>query len=220
MQLKKHTLKVEKTAHYGTYGQLSDQTSYFWFVLHGSHMLCEQMLYKFENFDPSTHFVVAPEGLSRFYLKGFSGDVVATWMTKQDRLTEIEDFSTYLHSLYSSYLEKLPKNCKKIVFGFSQGGTSAFRWLHRKKTDLDVLLAYSTWIPEDIDFTKSHTSFDRIKLLYTIGNQDMYLSNGKKELLFDIIQRNGFEVALEFYEGIHKVKKSQLKFLFKKYIQE
>ena len=93
MEIKTHHIVTPKTARYSAYGNLSSKTKYFWFVLHGSNMLSEQMLYKFKEFDPETHFVIAPEGLSRFYVNGFGGEVVASWMTKRDRLEEIHDFS-------------------------------------------------------------------------------------------------------------------------------
>ena len=96
MELKTDYFISPKTARYSTYGELTASTKYFWFALHGSKMLCEQMLYKFKDFDPKEHFVVAPEGLNRFYEKDFGGPVVASWMTKRDRLHEIKDNGNYL----------------------------------------------------------------------------------------------------------------------------
>ncbi|HKK87422.1 MAG TPA: hypothetical protein VJ917_01145, partial [Saprospiraceae bacterium] len=135
--------QVNKTARVVRNGRVGDNTQYFWLALHGSHMTCEQMLYKFRDFDPEKHLVVAPEGLNRFYSKGFSGEVLATWMTSRDRIKEIEDFSAYLSDLYQHYSIQLPERCKKIVLGFSQGGTTAYRWLHREKIELDLLLGYA-----------------------------------------------------------------------------
>ncbi|MFQ3349793.1 MAG: hypothetical protein ACI87X_000579, partial [Candidatus Arcticimaribacter sp.] len=105
MELNTHHLITPKTARYSTYGKMSTKTKYFWFVLHGSNMLAEQMLYKFKEFDLETHFVVAPEGLSRFYLNGFGGDVVSSWMTKRDRLEEIHDFSVYCSTLFDLHVQ-------------------------------------------------------------------------------------------------------------------
>ena len=121
-----HHFKTEKTGRYVTYGNLSADTRYFWFVLHGTRMLCEQMAYKFRDFDHREHFVVAPEGLSRFYANGFGGDVVATWMTSRDRLFEIQDNNHYLYNLYHNFSVNLPSGCQKIILGFSQGGTTAY----------------------------------------------------------------------------------------------
>ena len=218
MNIKRHKVKVEKTAHYTTYGELTKSTKFFWFALHGSHMLSEQMLYKFEGFNPKEHFVVAPEGLSRFYLKGFSGDVVATWMTKQDRLVEIADFTEYLSSLYLNYVNQLPAGCKKVILGFSQGGTSAFRWMYNVKIDVDYVLAYSTWIPEDLDLTESATTLYDKNIIYTIGEQDEYMNDDRMNVLKEIVKKNSLNVQYELYAGTHKVSKQQLKHLFNNYI--
>ena len=91
MEIKTNYFISPKTARYSTYGELTPSTKYFWFALHGSKMLCEQMLYKFKNFDPKEHFILAPESFNRFYEKDFGGPVVASWMTKRDRLHEIKD---------------------------------------------------------------------------------------------------------------------------------
>lgn len=219
MKIEKHTFKVEKTAHYTTYGELTDSTKYFWFLLHGSHMLSEQMVYKFAGFNPKEHFIVSPEGLSRFYLKGFSGDVVATWMTKQDRLIEINDFTLYLSNLYTEYYNQLPPSCKKIILGFSQGGTSAFSWLHRSKIEFDEFVGYSTWIPEDIDFAESKSSFESKQIIYTIGKEDEYMTEERMAYLKEVVKKNGFDITYELYNGTHRISKEQLNNIFKKYLQ-
>lgn len=219
MDVNHHYIKTTKTARYASYGQLSAKTKYFWFALHGSKMTSEQIAYKFTDLDPEEHFIIAPEGLSRFYLKGFGGEVVATWMTKRDRLQEIEDFSNYLGKLYSSYAGKLPADCKKISLGFSQGGTTLYRWLHSQKVSIDHLIAYSCWIPEDIDLGKSATPTNSYKGIYTYGLQDQFLTTERIAALDQVIKNNNIEMVREPYEGDHRVNRNQLKFLFEKYIQ-
>jgi predicted esterase len=167
MEIKTHHIVTSKTARYTAYGELSSKTKYFWFVLHGSNMLSEQMLYKFKDFDPETHFVIAPEGLSRFYVNGFGGEVVASWMTKRDRLEEIHDFSVYCSTLYDTYVQKLPESCKTIIMGFSQGGVMAMRWLHHLDVTVDFLIPYACWIPEDIDYLTAKTDWNKICKIFT-----------------------------------------------------
>ena len=207
-------LSTQKTARYVTYGTLSEKTKYFWFCLHGSKMLCEQMLYKFKAFDPETHFIVAPEALNRFYANGFGGDVVASWMTSRDRLDEIDNFSNYLTALYHKYLSKLPEMCTKIILGFSQGGTSAFRWLHHTRIDVDILIGYSCWIPEDIDLTKSATELSRVKLLYTYGLQDEFLTVDRISMVESIIKKNQLAIDVISYTGLHKIDRAHLNDIF------
>ena len=176
------------------------------------------MLYKFSNFDPQKHFIVAPEGLNRFYTNGFGGDVVSSWMTKRDRLEEINDFSKYLSQLFSKYSDILPDSCKKIILAFSQGGTTAFRWLHQKRIKADVLIPYSCWIPEDINLQLSKTNLNIIKCIYTYGLQDEYLNKDRISQVENIITSNDLKIEIEPYEGVHRIEKTQLEFLFQKYI--
>lgn len=213
-----HHILVTKQARYSSYGLLTAKTKYFWFALHGTKMFCEQMLYKFQDFNPDEHFVIAPEGLSRFYLKGFGGDVVATWMTSRDRLKEIEDLSNYLSKLYNLYTAQLPAGCTKTVIGFSQGGTTALRWLHNTAVKLDFLINYSAWIPEDIDFRQAQTELPAVKKIYTYGTEDEFLTTERVAAVRTVIDKSGLNFNMHAYKGTHRIEKQQLKFLFEKYI--
>jgi predicted esterase len=182
-------------------------------------MISEQVIYKFRNFDPITHFIIAPEGLSRFYAKGFSGEVLATWMTTRDRLHEIEDFSDYLSHLYTTLsIQRFP-NAKKILLGFSQGGTVAFRWLHARKVDFDYFIAYSCWIPEDINFQTSKTVLGEIKLIYTYGSEDKFLTTDIIKKIAGIAKKNKLTMEIEKYEGTHRIDIEQLTKIFLSFIQ-
>jgi predicted esterase len=220
MELKTDYFISPKTARYSTYGELTASTKYFWFALHGSKMLCEQMLYKFKDFDPKEHFVVAPEGLNRFYEKDFGGPVVASWMTKRDRLHEIKDNGNYLSGLYQHFLAQLPQACKKTIMAFSQGGTIAFRWLHQKKVEVDNVIPYACWIPEDVDLTASKTDLNASQLLFTYGKEDQFLTKKYIAMVGDVINKSNVKMTFLPYTGDHRISKEQLKLIFEKYIIE
>ncbi len=181
-------------------------------------MTCEQMIYKFADFDPETHFVVSPEGLNRQYAKGMGGDAVANWMTKRDRLHEISDFSEYLTALYRKYQDLLPQKCSKTVLAFSQGGTTMFRWLHAQKIQADFLIPYSCWIPEDIDLRKSESNLDEIKIYYTYGLSDPFINEKRIKMVESIILKNELELEILPYDGDHRVSKRQVMNIWKKSI--
>ena len=220
MEIKTHHIATPKTARYTSYGKLSSKTKYFWFVLHGSNMLSEQMLYKFKDFDPETHFVIAPEGLSRFYVNGFGGEVVASWMTKRDRLEEIHDFSVFCSTLYDSYVQKLPESCRTIIMGFSQGGVTAMRWLHHLDVTVDFLIPYACWIPEDIDYSTAKTDWNKICKILTYGSEDQFLNEKKIIEIQEICKAGNLDFHNEIYAGDHRVDKKQLKKIFKQYIEQ
>ena len=219
MEFKTNFLEVKKTARYTTFGELTEKTKYFWFALHGSNMLCEQMLYKFRDFDPAEHFVVSPEGLSRFYDKGFAGDVVAAWMTSRDRLKEIDDFSYYLSLLYSKYTSQLPSDCKKVILGFSQGGTCAFRWMHQNAVDVDKIIAYSSWLPEDINLKESKTDLSKAEIIYTYGEQDQYLTSERLDAMKSIVAANDLTIKFRPHTGDHRVNRENLTAIAKHYAE-
>jgi len=219
MEIKTDYYTTQKSARYSTYGTLSAKTKYFWFVLHGSKMLCDQMLYKFKEFDPTEHFVVAPEALIRFYEKDFGGPVVASWMTKRDRLKEIADFSHYLSGLYTTFTTQLPALSVKTIMGFSQGGTTAFRWLHKASVEVDVLLPYACWIPEDISLDESKTNLNKVQLLFTYRTEDQFLTEKRIEMVEAVISQNKLNVTTLPYNGDHRVSKEQLQTIFEHYIK-
>ena len=220
MEIKTDYYTTQKIARYSTYGRLSAKTKYFWFALHGSKMLCEQMLYKFKEFNPEEHFVVAPEALIRFYEKDFGGLVVASWMTKRDRLKEIEDFSHYLSGLYTYFVAQLPSGCVKTILGFSQGGTTAFRWLHHAKVAVDIFLPYACWIPEDISLDDSKTDLNKMQLLFTYGIEDQFLTEKRIDMVQAVISQNKLNVTTLPYKGDHRVSKAQLQTIFEHYIKQ
>ena len=71
--------------------------------------------------------IAAPEGLSRFYIRGTDGRVGASWMTRDERLSDIEDHISYLNHWWSSL--GVPSDAEIVVLGFSQGVATAARWL-------------------------------------------------------------------------------------------
>lgn len=132
LDVHEHRLQVPRTARYCQLGELATARQ-LWLVCHGYGQLAPYFIRHFRAAAaqvPGT-VVVAPEGLSRFYLQGNGGRVGATWMTSEDRLTEIEDFSHYLDALLRQLLPACPPDVQVTVLGFSQGATTASRWLLR-----------------------------------------------------------------------------------------
>jgi len=125
-------ISVARTARYQQLGELSPATRQLWVVLHGYGQLAEYFIRHFRPLhtaDAAGTVIVAPEGLSRFYLHGTSGRIGASWMTRADRLAEIDDQAGYLTTLLKSLLAAAPA-AAVIILGFSQGTATASRWLN------------------------------------------------------------------------------------------
>ena len=57
------------------------------------------LLKKFENLNDGSTLIIAPEALNRFYIDGTYNRVGASWMTKEERITDIKENNEYLDSL-------------------------------------------------------------------------------------------------------------------------
>ena len=82
MGVHEHSIKVENTAHYVSLGELNRETKEIWIVCHGYGQLAKFFIRKFKILQKESVYIVAPQGFHKFYLKGFSGRVGASWMTK------------------------------------------------------------------------------------------------------------------------------------------
>ena len=127
-----HHLTVQRTARYYTVGELSPATTHVWFCLHGFGQLATYFSRKFTDLVDDKTFIVVPEGLSRSYLDGSYNRVGASWLTREDKENEINDFLAYLNTLYDSVLNERDRSSFHItVLGFSQGAAVACRWLNQ-----------------------------------------------------------------------------------------
>src|SRR2546425_1041706 len=89
--MQEHHLAVDKTARYYSLGEPGPATRQLWFVCHGYGQLAGRFLRHFEPLDDGSRVIIAPEGLSRFYLSESPAErrVGASWMTREDRLVEM-----------------------------------------------------------------------------------------------------------------------------------
>lgn len=126
--MQSHHISVPKTARIFSIGDIETADNVL-FVIHGYGQLANYFIRHFEALASKKNMcVIAPEGLSRFYMAGFNGKVGASWMTKEDREWEIQDQKVYLEQIYAHFYAQNP-NAKFHLLGFSQGVATAWRWL-------------------------------------------------------------------------------------------
>lgn len=70
--------------------------------------------------------IVSVQGLHRFY-RGRSQDVVASWMTRQDRELAVVDNVSYIASVVDEVSREWTPGQALVFAGFSQGVATAFR---------------------------------------------------------------------------------------------
>jgi len=205
MEFREHNIKVTKTAQYYTKGESIETCKYLWIMCHGYGMLAENILSKM-SWANKDHFMVSVEGLSKFYWKGMRQKPVASWMTKKNRLSEIEDFSNFLSAIHTKYKHQILSDTKIILFGFSQGGTTVWRWLHHANVEFDVFINYAGWVPEDIIFTPEQVQTWNSKELYMLyGDNDVYLTEDRKTALRDVVSKHGLKLNYKMFQGEHRI---------------
>jgi predicted esterase len=172
-----HLIAVSKTARYCTLGEFSDKTKEVWIVLHGYAQLASDFLLPFTILNTETRFIIAPEGLNKFYAKGFGGKPAATWMTSEMRESEIEDYIMYLDTLYEK-LQLRDSNCKIVLLGFSQGVATATRWLHHTTCRVDEFIIYAGEIAAELRNPIS-PKLAGLPITYITGDKDRLITVDK-----------------------------------------
>jgi len=198
----KHSIKVHKTATYHSSGDIKTAKT-IWFVLHGYGMLSKYFIKKFEPIVNDTNCVIAPEGLSKFYTEGFYGRVGATWMTKEDREEEIEDYINYLNQLYNVIIKENSNSELKInIIGFSQGGATASRWVANGKVVPTNFILWSSVFPNEMEFETFGQNFNTY-ILY--GNNDEFSTDEHIKQQEDLLKNSKLNYKIIEFEGTHDV---------------
>lgn len=199
-------ISVQKTFRYATFGDLK-KAKHIVYVLHGYGQLSRFFIRKF-NFLSDDYFVVAPEGMHRFYLNGNSGRVGASWMTKEDRENDIADNLHYLNHLQAN-IEKDNQFDKRIIIGFSQGGATAARWNFKSKSKADHLILWATVFPPDLDIKNETAKEDDRNNYFVIGSSDEFYSPDEQKKILEFYTNNGFRTLT--FNGKHDIHQETLK---------
>ncbi len=152
MTAREHRLAVTRSARYFSLG--AERPSQVWFVCHGYGQLATRFLDKVRVLDDGSRYIVAPEGLSRFYLSERPAErrVGASWMTREDRLAEIDDYVSYLDAVYADVFGTLDGARVTVkALGFSQGAATVSRWASFGTARIDRLILWGGEFPPDLD---------------------------------------------------------------------
>ncbi len=204
--ISEHHITVNRTARYFTLGSFSANLRQVWFVCHGYGQLARFFLRNFRCLDDGTRLIVAPEALSRFYLNRTSGRVGATWMTREDRLNEIQDYIAYLNNLSEKIITQVDVN--KIQFnilGFSQGTATVMRWICSGKIKPDQVILWAGGIPPEIDLGVYRDLFRHCSLKLVIGEQDEYITPTRVQETEERLKSNGIPYRLIPFRGRHQL---------------
>jgi len=208
--MQKHALTVQRTAHYYTIGEPGPHIRRILLACHGYGQAAERFIHKFSGLDDGATLVIVPEGLSRFYWGGLDGEVVASWMTRGDRLDEIADYSRYLSQLLEAYLAKCPTDAILVLLGFSQGCATIMRWAVRAYPRASHLLFWAGSIPEDIDYQPHMTYLQGREIHILVGDEDPFLTPERLEWHRNMLAEKGLTVTEHTFPGKHTIVRSVL----------
>ncbi len=210
--MEEHYVAARRTARYYTLDPAGEARE-VWFVLHGYGQLAAFFLRHFEAIDDGHRLVVAPEGLSRFYLPGHQR-IGASWMTKEDRLTEIDDYLAYLDALYDRVFETLdPSRVSVHVLGFSQGAATASRWTALGRVEADRLILWAGQLAHDLDLAAHAETLRRLNLTLVVGTEDEFVTPERLAGLEAILIEHSIPYRLRPFKGDHRLDIETLKLL-------
>jgi predicted esterase len=209
-----HPITIPFQARYYKSSNIDANTTQIWFVLHGYGQLAQYFIRKFNVLEQKNICVIAPEGLSRFYLEELqtsgrkNNRVGATWMTKENRLTDISNYLTFLDAIFEQEVgsAKIPVT----IFGFSQGSATASRWILSKKIHFDRLILWAGVFPPDLDFTLGSEVLNgkRVQLVY--GTKDKFLNESRIDEMNELIGKVNVPVAKISFDGGHDLHETTL----------
>jgi predicted esterase len=93
--------------------------------------------------------LVSVQGLHRFYTRS-NTDVIASWMTKEDRELAIADNVAYVAKVLDAVAEEFGLTRPLIYAGFSQGVAMAYRAAVLVQRPCDGVIALAADVPPDV----------------------------------------------------------------------
>lgn len=201
-------------ARYFTAGTLTPATRQVWIVIHGYGQLAQYFLKKFNPVAEQDVFVIAPEGLSRFYLSELTNAgradnrVGATWMTRENRHMDIDNYIRYLDAVFSKELGGT--TAPVTLLGFSQGCATACRWATHGRLRFDRLILWAGLFPPDMDFVKGHNVLEGKKTYMVVGDQDPYLNAERMKEFDALAEKLDITPKKVVFEGKHELNETVL----------
>lgn len=199
-------------ARYYKLGEITEQTSQVWFVIHGYGQLAQYFIKKFKVLESENICVIAPEGLSRFYLEdvqtrvaGGSNRVGATWMTRENREMDITNYINYLQSIYDKEVKPIEERVSTSILGFSQGAATAARWILHEQIKFHQFILWAGIFPSDMNFEKGKEIFNHKKVISVYGESDPFITPARLKEAEELSSRLNIQPEQLIFSGKHEL---------------
>jgi predicted esterase len=204
-------------ARYAILGKINPQTRSVWFVIHGYGQLAQYFIRKFTSLESENIVIVAPEGLSRFYLEDITSRmqtgnnrVGASWMTKENRQMDIANYIRYLDTVYHHLLKNV-SGVPITILGFSQGAATVSRWITHSNILFDRLILWAGIFPPDMDFVHAGELLQSKETHLVYGNTDPFLNDDRFAEMKMISEKLKISPTVTTFNGGHDIDPSTLK---------
>jgi predicted esterase len=141
--------------------------------------------------------LVSIQGLHRFYTR--SNDVVASWMTKEDREEAIADNVAYVAAVLAAVANDNGMTRPLIYVGFSQGVAMAYRAAVLAQRPCDGVIALAGDLPPDV--APLAASLPRV--LIGRGSEDKWYTRAMSAKDLVALQAAGVVAAEHAFDGGH-----------------
>ncbi len=160
----------------------------------------------------------APLSLQKVYTgfieRVFYGDVVASWMTKEDRLNDIQDYVAYLNKIVETFTQP---GQNITLFGFSQGVATACRWLADGNIQPNQLVLWAGTFPQDIDLKRTSKKMESMRCYLAFDESDPFRNEASWQKQLSFIDKIGVNPVQFRFDGGHSVPTEALSAFTKQY---
>jgi len=180
---------------------------------HGYGQLAAGFAEPFQAIDAPDRLILVPEALNRFYLDppdrpAADRRVGATWMTREDRLTDIADTVAYLDAVHQAFVPDGTPGT--VAFGFSQGAATACRWAVLGRTRISHLVLWGAGFPHDLDWSVAKRRLRDVPLLLVAGMHDSHMNGLAVERQCALADEYGISLEVLRFDGGHRLSKEVL----------
>jgi predicted esterase len=144
--------------------------------------------------------LVSIQALHRFYQRR-TNEVVASWMTREDRELAIADNLAYVTAVLDGVQREYPAAPRVVFAGFSQGVAMTFRAAAASPRPVDGVIAVGGDVPPDVD----RAALARIRrTLLCRGSRDEWYTHAIFERDLERLRHAGLAVQPVEFDGGHE----------------
>jgi len=167
---------------------------------HGYGETAEKHLNELRKIPGANQWILcAVQALHPFYNR--TGEVIAGWMTRQDRELAIEDNVRYVSGVVGELHRTLPVSDRLVFLGFSQGAAMAYRAAAGSGHRCHGVVVLGGDVPPELE-QRDLEGFPPV--LLGRGSSEEWYDAAKMEHDVELLRRKGVDIQPVVFEGGHE----------------